>query len=71
LIFTLNFSIRDKSLVMAEKSAPPSSEVTVELRQQRQLLAELIGSRETHMTGPLKIFDRQPRSERRFEILTT
>jgi hypothetical protein len=71
LIFMLDFSIRDKSPVVAEKSAPPSSEVIVELRQQRQLLAELIGPRETRVTGPLKIFGRQPRSERRFEIMTT
>jgi hypothetical protein len=71
LIFTLNFSIRDKSPVMVEKSAPPSAEVIVELRQQQRLLAELIGPRETRVTGPSKTFGRQPRSEWHFEIMTT
>jgi hypothetical protein len=71
LIFAMDFSMRDNSLVVAEKSTPPSPEVIVELKQQQRMLAELIGSRETHVTGPSKIFGRQPRSERRFEILTT
>jgi hypothetical protein len=69
LIFAVNLSTRDTSPAIAKKNSPPSSEVIVELRQQQQLLAELIGSRETHVTGPLKIFGRQPRSERRFEIM--
>jgi len=71
LIFAVNFSTRDASQAVAGKSSPPSSEVIVELRQQQQLLAELIGPCETRVTGPLKIFGRQPRSERRFEIMTT
>ena len=70
LIFAVDFSTRDNSPVVA-KSAPPSPEVIVELKQQQRMLAELMGPRETRVTGPSKTFDRQPRSERCFEILTT
>jgi hypothetical protein len=62
LIFALDFSMRDKSPVVAEKSAPPSPEVIVELKQQQRMLAELIGARETHDAGPQQFFPR-PRSE--------
>src|SRR5579872_3635724 len=37
LIFAVDFSIRDKSPVLAEKSAPPSPEVVAELKQQQRL----------------------------------
>jgi hypothetical protein len=62
LIFALDFSMRDKSPVVAEKSAPPSPEVIVELKQQQRMLAELIGARETHDAEPRQFFPR-PRSE--------
>ena len=62
LIFALDFSVRDKAPVMAEKSAPPSPEVIVQLRQQQRMLAELIGARETHDAEPQQFFPR-PRSE--------
>jgi len=68
LIFAVNFSVRDKSPVMAEKSAPPSPEVIVELKQQQRMLTELIGARETHDAEPQQFFSR-PRSERA-EIVT-
>ena len=71
LIFAMNFSARDTSPKVAEKNSRQSSEAVVELRQQQRLLAELIGSRETQATGPSKTFDRQPRSERGFEMMTT
>jgi hypothetical protein len=70
LILAVNFSMRDKSPVMAEKSSPPSPEVIMELRQQQRLLAELIGPRDTRDAGRSKSFVPQPRSER-IEILTT
>jgi hypothetical protein len=64
LILALNFSSRDRSPAVAEKSAPPSPEVIVELRQQRLLLAELIGPRDTRDADRSKSFVPQPRSER-------
>lgn len=43
-IFAVNFSIRDRTPVMAEKSVPPSPEMVAELRQQQRLYAELMGT---------------------------
>jgi hypothetical protein len=70
LILAVDFSVRDKSPVMAEKFAPPSPEVVAELKQQQRMLAELIGPRETHDADRTKPFVPQPRSERA-EILMT
>ena len=64
LILAVNFSMRDKSPALAEKSSPPSPEVIVELRQQQRLLAELIGPRDEHDADRSKSFVPQPRSER-------
>ncbi len=64
LIFAVDFSIRDRSPVVAEKSAPPSPEVLVELRQQQRLLAELIGPRDARDADRSKSSVPQPRSER-------
>jgi hypothetical protein len=70
LIFAVNFSTRDRLPIMARKSAPPSPEVIVELKQQQRMLAELMGPRETHDADRTKSFVPQPRSERA-EILMT
>jgi hypothetical protein len=64
LILAVNFSMRDPSLVRAEKSLPPSPEVIVELRQQQRLLAELIGPRDTSDADRPKPLVPPPRSER-------
>jgi hypothetical protein len=71
LILAVNFSIRDRSPVLAKKSSPPSPEVIVELRQQQRMLAELIGPRDIRDADRSKSFVPQPRSERPFEILVT
>ncbi len=63
LILAVNFSMRDPSPVMAERSAPPSPEVVAELRQQQRMLAELIGPRDTREADRFKSFAPQPRSE--------
>ncbi len=39
--------MRDTTPVVAEKSAPPSPEVIVELKQQQRLFAELVGATRT------------------------
>ncbi len=64
LILAVNYSMRDPSPVLAEKSLPPSPEVIVELRQQQRLLAELIGPRDERDADRSKSFVPQPRSER-------
>jgi hypothetical protein len=64
LILAVDFSLRDKAPVMAEKSAPPSPEVIVELRQQQRMLAELIGPRDEREADRSKSFVPQPHSER-------
>ena len=69
LIFAMDFSVRDKSPVVAEKAAPPSPEVIVELKQQQRMLAELIGANHAR-EAELPRFLPQPRSER-VEILMT
>ena len=62
-IFAVNFSMRDSSPRLAEKSAPPSPEVIVELRQQQRLFAELIGPREERDAGRSKTYKSHPRTE--------
>ena len=63
LILAVNFSTRDTSPRMTEKSLSPSPEVMVELKKQRQLFAELMGSREPLATDRQKMFSPKPRSE--------
>jgi hypothetical protein len=64
LILAVDFSIRDRSSVVTEKSVPPTPEVVAELRQQQRMLAELIGPRDTREADRSKTFVPQPRSER-------
>ncbi len=68
-IFALNFSMRDKTPMVAEKVLPPSPEVVAELRQQKLLFAELIGSRDAGDADRSKSYVPRPRSER-VEVLT-
>ncbi len=63
-IFAVNFSLRDPSPRLAEKSSPPSPEVIVELRKQQLMLAELIGPRETRDADRPRNFTPRPRGER-------
>jgi hypothetical protein len=70
-IFAVNFSMRDNSSSrVAEKFAPPSPEVIVELKKQQRLFAELMDPRETPDADRQKIFSPKPRSER-MELLMT
>jgi hypothetical protein len=63
-IGALNFSTRDTSPRLAEKSLPPSPEVIVELKKQQRLFAELVGSHETVDAERPRIFLPRPRSGR-------
>jgi len=67
-IFALNFSMRDKMPMIVEKVLPPSPEVVAELRQQKLLFAQLIGSSDAREAEPPK-FSPRPRTEH-VEILT-
>lgn len=69
-IFILNFSTRDTSPRLAEKLAPPSPEIIVELKKQQRMFAELAGTYETTDADRPRIFSPRPRSERG-EILMT
>jgi hypothetical protein len=68
-IFALNFSMRDKMPMIAEKMSPPSPEVVAELRQQKLMFAELIGANDLRDADRQKLFFPRPRTERA-EILT-
>jgi hypothetical protein len=68
-IFALNFSMRDKTTMIAEKVSSPSPEMVAELRQQKLLFAQLIGSSDSREAEPPKFFPR-PRTER-VEVLMT
>jgi hypothetical protein len=61
-IFIVNFSIRDKTPMVAEKAVPPSPEVIAELRQQQRMLAELIGANQPREAEPVRFLP-QPQSE--------
>ncbi len=63
LILTLDFSIRDKTSVIAEKTTPPSAGVIVQLLQQQRLLAELMGPRDPHPADRSKHLAPEHRSE--------
>ena len=67
-ILALNFSMRDKTPMIAGKVSPPSPEVVAELRQQKLLFAQLIGSSDAREAEPPK-FSPRPRTAR-VEILT-
>ena len=68
-IFVLNFSMRDKSPVMAEKVLPPSPEIIAELKKEHLMYAELIGARDTSDADRSKLRVPSPRTES-VEILT-
>ncbi len=69
-VFAVDFSIRGPAPVVAQKSAPPSPAVIVQLRLQQRMLAELIGAREPGDADRSKLSAPPPRSER-VEILMT
>ena len=64
LILAVDFSVDDKTPVIAEKTAPPSPAVIAQLQQQQRLLAELMGPRESSDADRSKLLAPRPRSER-------
>jgi hypothetical protein len=63
-IFTLNFSMREKPAVLAEKTPAPSPEIVSELKQQQRMLAELIGAPEMQVADRQRLLAPKPRSGR-------
>jgi hypothetical protein len=63
VILALDFSQRDGSLARREDSAPPSPAMRAELRQQQQLLTELMGTRDTSDADRPRLKPPQPRTE--------
>jgi len=63
-IVALNFSMRERSPVLAAKTTPPPPEMVVELRQQQKMLAELIGPAEVSVADRQRVLFPKPRSER-------
>jgi hypothetical protein len=63
LIFAAHFSMLDEVPAVAEKTLPPSPEAVAELKQQKQLLAELMGTSDASAVDRPKIFVPKPRSE--------
>lgn len=70
LILAVNFSMRDHSQPGFAK-ASPSPQLILALRQQEQLLNELIGPNQASIAEPQKTYSPRPDSLRTFEILTT
>lgn len=71
VVLAVNFSIQDKSEIVAEKSPPTTPEMIMTWQQQERLLAELTGPKEMRTAAPPKPFSPRPSSERRFEMLIT
>jgi hypothetical protein len=63
-IFALNFSMRDKPVVLAAKASFSSPEVMAELKQQQKMLAELIGPVELRVADRQRLLPSKPHSER-------
>ncbi len=62
-IFVLNYSTREGAPVIAQKSAPQSTDVA-ELRTEQKMLAELIGPTELRVADRQRVLSPKPRSER-------
>lgn len=62
-ILVLNFSLRDKSPALAEKSSSLSPEVLVQLKQQQRMFAELMGPRDPAVADRPKTQMQRPRSQ--------
>jgi hypothetical protein len=64
LIFAASLSIRDRSPGVAEQAMPPSPEMMAELKEQRRLLAELMGPRDAVGADRSKHLGPGPRTQR-------
>lgn len=70
LIFAVDFSMRDKSPIVAEKVSPPSPEIIAELKKEHLMYAELIGARDISDVDRSKLRVPSPRTERTEMLMT-
>ena len=68
-ILTVNFATADKTQTVAKSYAPSSAEMIMVLKEQEQILTELIGPSEAPVAGRPRRHDSRPRSQRRGEFL--
>lgn len=69
VILAASLVTRETPAMASRQITPPSPQVRELLKQQGQLLAELVGPIEKHDTDRLKPLAPQPRSQRREEFL--
>lgn len=69
VVLVLNFATREAAPDLTSRSAPPSPEMLQLLKQQEQLLAELVDQPDFAAVGQLKAAPLGPRSGRREETL--
>lgn len=69
VVVALNFATREAAPDLTARHSPPSPELLLLLKQQEQLLAELVGQSEIAVVGQPKAAPLGPRSGRREEIL--
>lgn len=68
-ILVVNFATADKTEAVAKKTAPTSTEMIMVLKDQEQILTEIIGPPETPVVARPRRLDSRPRSECRVEFL--
>src|SRR6266567_567440 len=68
-ILLINFATVDKTEIVAKQTAPTSAEMIMVLKEQEQILTELIGPSESPVLARPRQRDARPRSQYRPEFL--
>ena len=68
-ILVINFATIDKTETVAKKSAPTSAEMIMVLKEQEQILTELIGPSDAPVLTRPRRLDARPRSQARQQFL--
>jgi len=71
VILGLNHATGEGAPQLARSSSPATPQVFMAFQEQRRVLAELLGPRETPVAERPKVVRPQPRSERRLTLLIT
>jgi len=70
VILVMNLASQEHSTLTAKTNSTPTLETLQALKQQRQLLAELVDRPARHETDQIKVVPIGPRSQRREETVT-